>query len=62
MLEEVDESVGGGVVGVDLCGVLELGLDLLRELFAQFHSNKAEGKEGGHRQKGEMMGFSDVGA
>lgn len=50
MLEEVDESVGGGVMGVDLSGVLELGLDLLCELFAQFDSNKAEEKESGHKQ------------
>lgn len=61
MLEEVDESVGGGVVGVDLSGVLELGLDLLCELLAQFDSNKAEGKESGHKRKRDD-GFSDVDA
>ena len=43
LLEEVDESVGGGVVGVDLCGVLELRLDLLRKLLAQLDSNNAQG-------------------
>lgn len=58
LLEEVDESVGGGVVGVDLCGVLELRLDLFGELFAQFDSDNAEGgKESGHKQK-RRDGFS----
>lgn len=51
MLEEVDESVGGGVVGVDLCGVLELRLDLLCQLFAQFDSGDA--KWGGERRQTE---------
>lgn len=41
LLEEVDESVGGGVMGVDLCGILELRFDLLGQLFAQFDSNDA---------------------
>lgn len=43
LLEEVDEPVGGGVVGVDLCGILQLRLDLLCQLFAQFHSNSTRG-------------------
>lgn len=41
LLEEVDESVGGGVVGVDLCGIFELRLDLLGQLFAQLHPDDA---------------------
>lgn len=41
LLEEVDEPVGGGVVGVDLCGILELRLYLFCKLFAQFDSNKS---------------------
>lgn len=53
LLEEVDEPVGGGVVGVDLCRVLELGLDLLGELFAQFDPDDGQGKESRHD------GFSD---
>lgn len=53
LLEEVDESIGGGVVGVDLCSVLELRLDLLCQLFAQFDSNNAEGgKESGRETMG----------
>lgn len=32
-------------MGVDLLGVLELRLNLLRQLFAQFNSDDAEGKE-----------------
>lgn len=42
LLEEVDESVGGRVVGVDLCGVLQLRLDLLSKLLAQFNPDGAE--------------------
>ena len=42
LLEEVDEAVGGRVVGVDLRGVLQLGLDLLRQLFAKFDSDGEE--------------------
>lgn len=45
-------------MGVDLCGVLELRLDLFGELFAQFDSDNAEGgKESGHKQK-RCDGFS----
>lgn len=43
LLEEVDEAVGGGVVGVDLCGLLQLRLDLLSQLFSQFDSNSTRG-------------------
>lgn len=60
ILEEVDESIGGGVVGVDLCGVLELRLNLLCELFAQFDSNKTEG--GGEQSTNRDDGFSGVDA
>lgn len=38
LLEEVNEAIGRWVVGVDLCGILQLSLDLLCQLFAQFHS------------------------
>ncbi len=58
-LEEVDESVGGGVVGVDVRLVLELWLDLLCQLFAQFDSNNAEEQESGHQQRRDDE-FSDV--
>lgn len=47
LLEEVDESVGGGVVGVHLCAVLELRLDLLGQLFAQLHPDDATAAAGG---------------
>lgn len=47
LLEEIDEPVGGWVVGVDLCGILKLSLDLLCKLFAQFDSdNTQEGAAG----------------
>lgn len=38
LLEEIDETVGGGVVGAHVAGCAELGLDLLGKLFAQLHS------------------------
>lgn len=44
LLEEVDEPVGGWIMGVDLCGILELWLDLLCQLFAQFNSDKTQGE------------------
>lgn len=62
LLEEVDEPIGGGVMGVDLGAVLELGLDLLCKLFAQFDSKNAEeGKESGHKQ-GETRWVSSLSA
>lgn len=36
LLQEVDESVGGRVVGADVGVVLQLRLDLLRQLLPQF--------------------------
>lgn len=36
LLQEVDESVGGRVVGADVRVVLQLRLDLLRQLLPQF--------------------------
>lgn len=36
LLEEVDESVGGRVMGADFGVVLQLRLDLLCQLFPQF--------------------------
>lgn len=49
LLEEVDEAVGGRVVGADVRGVLQLRLDLLGQLLPQFHS-VASGKVGGGGQ------------
>lgn len=37
-LEEIDETVGGGVVGAHVTCRIQLGFDLLGQLFAQFHS------------------------
>ncbi|TNN68370.1 hypothetical protein EYF80_021423 [Liparis tanakae] len=51
ILEEVDEAVGGGVVGVDLCGVLQLSLNLLGELFSQFDPNRGETMGSGIRRQ-----------
>lgn len=51
LFEEVYESVGGGVVGVDLCGVVELRFDVLCELFAQFDSGEDERKERKYKYK-----------
>lgn len=39
-------------MGVDFCGVLELGLDFLCELFAKLDSNNVEGKERHTGQRG----------
>lgn len=42
LLQEVDEPVGGRVVGGDGGGVLQLGLDLLGQLLPQFNAEKTE--------------------
>ena len=44
-LDEVDEEVGGGVVGGDGGVVLHLGLDGLGELLAQLHTAKRRKRE-----------------
>lgn len=38
LLQEADESVGGRVVGADVRVVLQLRLDLLRQLLPQFNA------------------------
>lgn len=60
ILEEVDEAVGGGVVGVDLCGVLQLSLNLLGELFAQFDPNRGETMGSGISQTDEPCEHCEV--
>ena len=42
LLEEADEPVGGGVVGGDLSGALQLWLNLLGELLSQFHPGQQD--------------------
>ena len=44
-LDEVDEEVGGGVVGGDGGVVLHLGLDGLGQLLAQLHTAKGRKRE-----------------
>lgn len=39
LLEEADESIGGGVVGMNVCVVLQLGFDLLGQLLAKLHAD-----------------------
>lgn len=46
LLQEVDEAIGGRVVGGDLRGVLQLRLDLLGQLLAELHAEGAETKHG----------------
>ncbi len=45
LLQEVDESVGGRVVGADLGTVLQLRLDLLRQLLPQFNPEQEISKK-----------------
>lgn len=47
LLQEVDEAVGGRVVGGDLGGVLQLRLDLLGKLLPKLHAEGAETKHDG---------------
>lgn len=45
LLQEVDESVGGRVVGADLGAVLQLRLNLLRQLLPQFDTEQETSKK-----------------
>ncbi len=39
LLEEADESIGGGVVGMNVCVILQLRFDLLGQLLAKLHAD-----------------------